>query len=240
MSQVRYTMPAFPTFSRFFRNQIFLDGIEAFAVCALLFFALIVGSQVYASTVTLSVTVNTSITFTTTTNNFTTITPGTAVYATTTLRVDTNDSLGWNVTLSGDNKNSTNNNLQTGTAPATSTQITDQTEWVPGSATTSPGTAVAIGSLINSGNVLAFRVMSASSTNGAPFLATTWWGANDGASALWAGISSSTVSRQIGNAGSGSYSATTHINTVNYYLNVASTQPTGTYTAPITYTATGN
>lgn len=220
------------------------DIAKSFLLTAVLFAVLLLGSQAYAATVTLSVVVNTSFSLITATNNFSTIQPGTAVYATTTLNVTTNDSNGWNVTLSGDNKNLTNNNLQTGTPPATSTQITDQSEWVPAAATTSAGTAVRIGSFTNSGNVLAFRVMTASSTNGAPFIATSWWGTTDSyadsATSLWAGISSSTVSRQIGNAGAGSYTSATHVNTVLYYLNVASSQTTGTYSAPITYTGTGN
>ncbi len=212
-------------------------------VSGTLFLVVLLTSQAYASTVTLSVVVNTSITFTSSTDNFSTITPGTVAFATTTLSVATNDTAGWNVTLSGDYKNSQpQNNLQlTG---ATSTQISDQTEWIPGAATTSAGNAVRISSFGSSGNVLAYRVMSASSSNGTPFLATTWWGTTDAytdsATSLWAGISSSTVSRQIGNAGTGSYSATAHLNSVVYYLNVGATQKTGTYTAPLTYTATGN
>ena len=218
------------------------DFSKSFVATAVLFIGVILAAQAYASTVTLSVVVSTSFTLTTSTNNFSTITPGTATFATTTLNATTNDSLGWNVTLSGDNRNAQpQNNLQL--VGATSTQITDQTEWVNPAATTTAGNAIAQGSLTN---VLAFRVMTASSTNGVPFLATSWWGTDDTvANAKWAGISSSTASgaaalRQIGNAGAGSYTASTHINTVLYYLNVSSSQPTGTYNAPITYTGTGN
>lgn len=198
---------------------------------------LVISMAVFASAqaVTLNVTVNTALTFTTAHSNFPNITPGTPVYATTTLQVTTNDVNGWTMQLYGGNKSTGNNNLQSG-----SNSIPDQNEWIPGAATTSAGNAVAIASLANSGNVLAFRVMSASSTNGAPFLATTWWGANDGAGALWAGIGSTTAANKlIGQAGAGSYSASTHYNTVQYYLNVAATQPTGAYSAPLTYTATG-
>ena len=219
------------------------DAFRSLVITAVLFCAVFAVATAYASTVTLSVVVNTSFTFTTSTNNFATITPGTAVFATTTLNATTNDSAGWYVTLSGDNKNSQpQNNLQL--VGATSTQITDQTEWVPNAATSSAGNAVRISSFTNSGNVLAFRVMTASSTNGVPFTASSWWGTTDSyadsATTLWAGISSSTVARNIGNAGSGSYSSSVHVNTVLYYLNVASTQPTGTYSAPITYSANGN
>ena len=231
-------------FSRIYRPVFLKDAYRSFLLTAALFAVFLVCAQAYATTTTLTVTVNTSLTFTSTTNNFTTITPGTPTFATTTVNVTTNDTAGWNLTLSGDNANLINNNLQLGTPPATSTQIIDQNDWIPGVATTSAGNAVRISSLDNSGNVLAFRVMSASSTNGAPFLATAWWGTADAyvdnANTLWAGIASSTPLRRIGNAGTGSYSATAHINTVLYYLNVAPSQPTGTYTAPITYTATGN
>lgn len=192
----------------------------------------------YGAAVSLTVTVAQSLTFSITTDQFGTLTPGTFKYATSTLSVTTNDTLGWNVTLSGDNKTLTQNNCLSG-----ANNITDQTEWITPTplATTTAGNAVIRTSLVNSGNVLAFRVMSASSTNGVPFLATTWWGASDvDGTALFAGVASSTVARQIGNAGSGSYSATAHLNTVNYYLNVATSQQQGAYTCPLTYTATGN
>ncbi len=190
-------------------------------------------------TVTLSATVATSFTFTTTTSQFSTITPGSWTNATTTLDVLTNDVSGWSVTLSGDNKTTTNNNMQL--AGNTTVQIPDQTEWIPGAATTSAGNAVIRTALASSGNVLAFRVMSASSTNGTVFTSTSWWGASDADGvAKYAGIASSTVGRQIGNAGSGSYSSSNHLNTVQYYINVGSSQQTGTYNAPITYTATAS
>lgn len=227
--------------------------LSSFTVVTLVFSALIFVSQVRAATqaTTLTVTVDTALTFSIDNNGgntaFGTITPGTPLNATTTLSVTTNNSNGWIVALSGDNKNSSNNNLKCASGGCTvgTDQIADQTEWVPGAATTTPGNAVAIASLANSGNVLAFRVMSASSTNGAAFLATSWWGTTDcftvsAASCLWAGIASSTVSRTIGNAGAGSYSASAHLNTVQYYLNVSASQKTGSYTAPLTYTATAN
>lgn len=220
------------------------DFARAFSITTLLFAVIFACSLAYASTVTLSVAVNTSITFTTTTDNFTSITPGTAVFATTTLSVTTNDASGWNVKLAGDWKGTASGqNLQLLSGGATTT-IQDQTEWIPGGATTSAGNAVRIGSLQNSANVLAFRVMTASSSNGVAFLATSWWGTadnyTDNANTLWAGIASTTGNPQIGSAGTGTYSASAHLNTVTYYLNVASSQKTGTYNAPITYTATGN
>ncbi|MEK7650592.1 MAG: hypothetical protein AAB364_01835 [Patescibacteria group bacterium] len=234
-------------------KQDFKSLFSSVIIVSLVFSSLIFVSQVRAATqaTTLTVTVNTALTFAIDNNGgntaFGTITPGTPLNATTTLSVTTNNSTGWIVALSGDNKDSSNHNLKCASGGCTvgTDQITDQTEWVPGTATTSAGNAATIAALANSGNVLAFRVMSASSTNGTPFLATTWWGTSDCyttsvAGCLWAGIASSTVSRTIGNAGAGSYSASAHLNTVQYYLNVGASQKTGAYTAPLTYTATAN
>jgi hypothetical protein len=215
--------------------------ISALIISSLIFYSVLCLHQLYAQTsgVTLSATVATALTFTTTTDQFGTITPGTYKIATTTLDVTTNSANGYIISLSGDNKNASNNNLQL--SGETSTQITDQTQWIPGAATTSAGNAVVRGSLDNSGNVLAFRVMSASSTNSYAFLSPTWWGTTDAdGTAKFAGIASSSVQRTIGNAGAGSYSASRHVNTVQYYLNVGASQKTGTYSAPLTYTATGN
>ncbi len=180
---------------------------------------------------TLSVTVST--------NSFGTITPGSASFATTTVVVNTNNATGWFTTLSGDQKDTTHNNLEL--LGASTTQITDQTEWIPGNATTSAGNAVRISSLVNSQNVLAFRTMSASGT--ASFRAGSWWGTadnyTDNAATLWAGIASSTVARQIGNS-SVSSGGGDALNTVLYYLNPALSQPTGQYLAPLTVTVTAN
>ncbi len=195
--------------------------------------------RAHADAVSLSVTVATALTFTTSTNQFGTLTPGTYKVATTTLSVTTNDTSGWNVTLSGDDRVTGNTTLDLTTDP--SVGITDQAEWIPGAATTTTGTAVVRGSLDNSGNVLAFRVMTASTTNGTPFVSTSWWGATDAdGTAKFAGIASSTVQRMIGNAGSGSYSSSAHLNTVQYYLNVAASQQSGSYDGGLTYTATAN
>jgi hypothetical protein len=210
----------------------------AFLITAILFSSVMYTIQANAASVSLTATVSTSLTFLTSSSNFGTVTPGTIAWATTTLDVLTNDSNGWNVTLSGDNKSTVANNMQTAGNTAS---FTDQTEWIPGSATTTTGNAAVRASLVNSGNVFAFRVMTASSSNGAAFAAASWWGATDiDGTAKWAGVASSTVARQIGNSGLGSYSASNHLNTVQYYLLASASQPTGSYTAPLTYTATGN
>lgn len=220
---------------------------QSFFATTLIFSMALFATQAYAASVTLSVNVQNSLTFTTASQGFANgavnITPGTPLMATTTLSVTTNDANGWNVTLSGDNKNSTNNNLQR--VGDTTVQIPDQTEWVPGAATTTVGNAAQISALTSSGNVLAFRVATATTTNGASFAASSWWGSADNyltssASTLYAGIASSTVARQIGNAGAGSYNSSAHVNDVQYYLNVSAGQKSGSYTAPITFTATGN
>lgn len=213
--------------------------IAAFLVVAVIFVSSIIYAQ--GAAVTLTVTVAQTLTFTTSTDQFGTLTPGTFKLATTTLSVTTNDTAGWNVTLSGDDVTIPGGNTACDLDADATVGITDQAQWVPGAATTTAGNAVVRASLDNSGNVLAFRVMSASSTNSVAFLSTTWWGASDAdGTAKFAGIASSTVSRQIGNAGTGSYSATAHLNTVNYYLNVGASQQQGAYSCPLTYTATGN
>ena len=216
--------------------------VSALLIASMVFYSVMFVTQTYAATgaVTLTATVATSLTFTTTTgagDQFGTISPGTFKFATTTLDTVTNDVLGWIVSLSGDSKTTANNNLQ---LAANAASVTDQTEWVPGAATTSAGNAVIRTSLTNAQNVLAFR-LAASSTNGAALTSSTWWGATDvDGTAKFAGIASSTVQRTIGNAGTGSYSATDHYNSVYYYLNVAASQQTGAYSAPLTFTATGN
>ena len=209
------------------------------------------GMASYASAATqavsLTVTVQAAMAFNIDTNNFSTIQPGTVAFATTTLEVTTNDSSGYLISLYGGNKGTGTNNFQTAGNAAS---IQDAVEFIPGLAnsTTTTNTlngAVKISSLANGGNVLAFRVMSASSTNGVGLLSTSWWGTQDtyvdNSNTLWGGIASTTGGpRVIGYAGTGTYSTSVHDNTVLYYLNVATTQPTGNYTAPLTYTATGN
>ena len=199
---------------------------------------------VIAATTDLTVTVESSLTFVVTRDVFPALTPGTARFATTTLSVNTNNAAGWNVTLSGTDQSPTDTVMDLDTDA--SVGITDQTEWtVPALlATTTPGNAVQIGSFDNSGDVLAFRVMTASSTNGTAFIADDWWGTvddyADNANTLWAGIASSTNASRIGNAGAGSYSASEHINSVIYYLDVPSGQQGGDYAGELTYSATPN
>ncbi len=224
-------------------NNRFKSFIAALLATVILTYSGMYGLQAAtsSSSPTLTATVAAALTFTVSTDQFATINPGTISYATTTLAVATNESNGWNVTLYGSNKTTGNNNLQ---LAGNTASIPDQTEWIPaaGNATTSAGNSVVRASLNSSGNVLAFRVMTASSSNGAAFTASTWWGTTDAdGTAKWAGIASTTGGpRYIGSAGVGSYSASTHLNTVQYYLLASVTQPTGAYSAPLTYTATSN
>jgi hypothetical protein len=150
----------------------------------------------------------------------------------------TNNSTGYSVALYGNNQGSGAASTTLYLSPtAYATNIPDQTEWIPGTATTSGGNAVTRASLNSSGQVLAFRVMSASGSP--PFLSTAWWGASDtDGTAKWAGIASSTVSRSIGN--SSQSAPTAALSTVQYYLDVPLTQPTGSYTGDVTFTAVAN
>lgn len=179
-----------------------------------------------------------TLTFVVSTDNFPTLTSGSPVFATTTLSVNTTNATGWNVTLSRDTAAATMA-LNTDTT----VKITDQTDWIPGAATTTAGNAVQISSLINANKVLAFRVMTASGTPS--FISSAWWGTTDSyinsATTLWAGIASSTATNlKIGNSSVSCAGANCALNTVLYYLDVASTQQTGAYSGGITYTAVMN
>src|SRR3989338_1349136 len=175
-----------------------------------------------------------SLTFVVSTNNFSSITPSTAVFATTTLSIDTNNPTGWNVTVARDDADTTMD-LDTDAT----VNITDQTAWVPGAATTTAGNAVRISSFINSCDVLGMRVMTASCTPS--FISTAWWGTTDAymdsATTLWAGFNSTAQKIGDSNVSSG---GSAKLNTVLYYLDVSSTQRTGAYSGGITYTATMN
>lgn len=174
------------------------------------------------------------------TNAFPSLTPGTARFATSTVSVSTSNGTGWSVSLYGVDRVTGNTTMDLTTDA--SVGITDQTEWISGLATTSAGNAVRIASLINSGDVLAFRVMTASGT--VSFRASTWWGSTDAYSdnvnTLWAGIASTTNTRKnIGNS-SISSGGSPVLSTVLYYLDVPSTQQTGSYTGDVVYTAVAN
>lgn len=181
-----------------------------------------------------------SLTLSVSTDTFPSLTPGTARFATSTVSVNTSNSTGWSVSLYGVDRVTGNTTMDLSTDA--SVGIPDQTEWIAGLATTSAGNAVRIASLSNSGDVLAFRVMTASGT--ASFRAATWWGSTDAYSdnvnTLWAGFaSSSAIRKDIGNSSISSGGGPV-LSTVLYYLDVPSTQQAGTYTGDIVYTAVAN
>jgi len=212
--------------------------LVAALLIAFLMFSGFYAKHAYGEAVTLTVTVASTLSFTTSTDQFPDLTPGTPVQATTTLSVTTNNANGWNVTLSCDDRTES---VACGSIDGLNvTELPDGNEWIiaAAAATTTAGNAAAITS---GDNFLYFRMMSASGSE--PFLSTAWWGTSDAmfnGSQLWAGIASSTNVSRIGNAGTGSYSASAHLNTVQYYLDVSSGQKTGDYQAPLTFTATAN
>ena len=176
-----------------------------------------------------------TLTFVVSTNNFPNITPSTPVFATTTLSVDTDNTSGWNVIVSRDDVDAT---LDLDTDATVN--ITDQTAWAPGAATTTAGNAVRASSLDSSGDFLAMRTMTASGTPS--FRSTAWWGTTDAyidsATTLWAGFN--TTAKKIGDSSVSCSGANCALNTVLYYLDVSTTQKTGAYSGGITYTATMN
>jgi hypothetical protein len=175
-----------------------------------------------------------TLTFIVSTQNFSAITPGSPVFATSTLSVDTDNTTGWNVSVVRDDAD-TMMDLDSNAG----VNITDQTAWSPGAATTTAGNAVRIGSFSNSGDVLAFRVMSASGT--IAFRAPAWWGSadtyTDNANTLWAGFPS--TAKKVGES-SVSSGGSPALSTVVYYLDVSETQQNGAYSGGITYTAIMN
>ncbi len=218
--------------------------LNSFLISSLIFSSIpIVYAASGTATPSLTATVAATLTFSATTPASVTITAGGgAVFSSSTLNVNTNNMTGWNVTLYGTDQSPTDTVMDSD--DDASVGITDQLEWTAGSATTSGGTAVKISSLDNTQNVLAFRVMSASSTNSGGFWSTGWWGSADdyadNVNTKWAGIASSTNVTQIGNTGSGNYSATDHLNTVLFYFKVASTQQGGGYAGGLYFTAASN
>jgi hypothetical protein len=212
-----------------------IDIFVSATLISLLAFLAILAHYAIAETESLSVVVATSATMTVTTQNFSgNLNPGTPKYATSTIDVQTNTTNGWYVELYGQDRATGNTTMDLSTDA--SIGLTDATEWIPASATTSAGNAAQITS---GDDVLAFRVMMATGTQ--KFRATSWWGTADGypggASSLWAGFASSTASNlKIGQISSGDYTSTSVLNDVLYYLDVPPSQQTGTYEGNLIYT----
>ncbi|TSD02148.1 MAG: secreted protein with Fibrobacter succinoprotein major domain [Parcubacteria group bacterium Athens0714_24] len=181
-----------------------------------------------------------SLTLIVDTDNFSSLTPGTPRFATSTVSVDTNKSTGWYVTLERQDADTTLDLDSDATI-----NITDQTVWTAPSATNTHtgASSVQINSFDNSQRVLAFRVMTASSTNGSMFFAPSWWGSadnyTDNVNTLWAGIPAPSSNQKIG-ISSVSSGGSPALNTVLYYLDVPNTQKTGAYSGNIIFTAVMN
>ena len=131
-----------------------------------------------STTQTINVTVNQVITLSlgTSTLSLPALTPGAPVTATTSSTVTTNASAGWQLDF---NRNSATSTIASGTIT-----FPDATPFNGSNATTTAN-------LTNSGQVLAFRAYQTGTSAGI-YNATTW-GANDAASAMWAGFPTSTV-----------------------------------------------
>jgi len=181
-----------------------------------------------------------SLTFTIDTSNVSfvsTLTPGTPVSTSSVLTVNTNNSAGYNITI---NRASTTATLL----------IKDGSGWTISDAPnsnnwTAPSTATTTGAgpsaVWTSGTTkgLGFRIKKTGTVTNT--YSTAWWGADDtSGNALYSGISTSTAPQMITKsvwAGSSSDEKTV----VEYKLDVANTQKSGTYiSSPITFTATAN
>jgi hypothetical protein len=204
-------------------------------------FVVFVGFPVYytladSGNANISISVSQTMTFSVSTDNYSgNLTPGVAMYATTTLSMLTTNATGYNVTLYCQNE-TTNNCL---THSDTVTQIPNKSQWsIPGAAAT---TTAGNSSLITGGDAyFAFRGMTASSTH--YLFPTTWWGTVDAypgaGTTLWAGVASTTNVSRVGNTSW--YNASTDLNSIQYYVNVAGGQKGGLYSATLVYTGTAN
>lgn len=232
-----------------FSKQGFVEECKTFFSAT--FIALMVFGGTYAydtfaatstQTNTLTVTIANAVTFNAYTDSFGTLTPGTPKYATTTTVVTTN-ATAWNIQLYGNNVGTTtaSTTLYIAADTATDNKIPDSTQWVPGGGGSPATTTIGNAGSASGSTTLAFRVMTASGTYA--FLAPTWWGTSDvnlNASQKWAGIASSTATfltgRRIGIVNV--YNSATYKNTVQYYLDVPSSQKQGAYTGDLTFTFT--
>ncbi len=185
-------------------------------------------STAYTTKVCSSVVAN-SLTFLTdgSSEAFPAHTPGTLVATTSILSVKTTNATGFNITLQRVTGSGT---MSLGGAGATF--VPDKTAWIPGGSTIIAGNATAS---TTQPSTLQFRVRSAGTD--ALNYAIAWWGIDDTtANALFAGFPSS--AQQIINRSSAAVSTTT--SHVLYNLNTPVSQPTGSYSGDIIYTATAN
>lgn len=176
--------------------------------------------------VTLDTTVLSTLTFTvdSATKSLGDLTPGTAVTATSTLTVGTNSSGGFTVKVVRNDADTTMDLTTDATV-----NITDQTAWNSGTPN-----SVLKSALENSGDVLAFRVKQTGTA--ANCYSSTWWGTDDtDSNAKYAGFPPTTAQTIVSDT---TYEAADVDIVALYYLDVATSQKTGTYDGKITYTAT--
>lgn len=170
-------------------------------------------------TIILTVTSTITLTLTTTTVNMGTLTPGTPIFANTSLQVVTNDYNGWNLQVKRDDAGSTLN-LNGPAAPDVT--FPDATAWTYASpnSTSTPGAN------------LSFRLMETGTDAG--LVSTTLWGAD--ASKLWAGFP--TTNQQV--TGISSYVGATQNVAYEFQADAPGTQQSGVYYGDITFTAITN
>ncbi|MCX6781706.1 MAG: hypothetical protein NTW66_01090 [Candidatus Magasanikbacteria bacterium] len=175
-------------------------------------------------TIVLSVTSTITLTLATSTVNLGTLAPGTPLSATTSLSVTTNDGNGWNLQVMRDDATTTLNLNGTSTPDTT---FPDATAWAYATpnATTSA----------NVGANLSFRIFQ-TGTDAALYNAS-WWGADDTApNALFAGFPATnqqlaTIASYVGSAQAVAY---------GFRADAPGTQPGGTYSGTVTFTAITN
>lgn len=160
------------------------------------------------------------------TQNLPTITPGSLVATSSILQVKSNNTTGFAMTALRSNASATLIHSDT------TTTITDKTDWIAPSATTTLGNATAS---TTQPLTLQFRVWRAL-TDTANY-STAWWGSDDTTSgALFAGVPSTT--QTIVNRSVAAVSTTT--TRVLYDLNVPLIQKTGTYSGDVIYSVLAN
>jgi hypothetical protein len=155
------------------------------------------------------------------------LTPGVLAATSSILQIKTNNVSGFVFSLSRANAAAT---LLLATDPTVI--ISDKSEWIAPSATTTTGPATASST---QPQTLQFRLWKAKTDTQS--YASNWWGSDDtSANALFGGIPSTT--QTIANSSVAALATSTA--RVLYDVNVPATQKTGTYSGDVIYSATAN
>ena len=178
-------------------------------------------SDTESQTIILTVTSTITLTLATTTVNLGTLSPGTPLTATTSLSVVTNNNGGWNLQVRRFDATSTLNLNGTSSPDVTFPDATGWTYATPNASTT-PGAN------------LSFRVLQTGTDAG--LYDASWWGANDGGSAMYAGFP--TTNQQISTTSS--YVGTTQNVAYGLRADAPGSQQSGTYTGDVIFTAITN